>query len=304
MGNELISIIIITWNSESVIKECIDSIMKRETNFEIIIVDNVSNDRTIDIVKSYESKINIRIIENTSNMGFSKANNLGVANASGKYVLLLNPDTVLVMTGLSKLAQQLDKRIGMIGGKLLNEDYSVQSSMYKFDTPMNIFLEQFMIGKFFPANMKLKLTPYLTKHDRKSDVDWLVGAFLLLTKEDYLKIKGFSEDYFMYAEDMDIAYKIRKIGKKVVFDPEYELIHIGGKSEKQDFSSSKQEKMFKSRSLFAKKYDYKNNIKWFIACYKFKLMMIKLIGIFSDKHMEKKRNYEENLSLLISLKRG
>lgn len=297
MKSELISIIIVTWNNDKVIKECLESILKITNPVEVIVVDNQSIDNTVYLIEQYKNR-NVTVIQPEKNLGFAKANNLGVLHAHGKYVLLLNPDTILEETDLSKVTRLLNSQVGMVGCRLLNQDRTLQPSCYNFDTPSNIILEQFMLGKLFPESLKRKYTPYLSQHNTPMIVDWLVGAFLILTKADYNSINGFSTEYFMYSEDMDIAYKIHEIGKKVLFTPSYSIIHIGGVSENQDISSSKEEKMFLSRKIFADKYNYPLNMKIFLLSYKLKFGITLIFGFFSNKGKQHKMKYKRTIRLI------
>ena len=124
-----------------------------------------------------------------------------------------------------------------------------------------------------------------------------VGAFLLISNRDCLRIGGFSTDYFMYAEDMDIAFKVHKLQKKVLFSPDFKIVHVGGNSERQDVSSSKKEKMFLSRKVFSNKYGY-NNIRIFYWCYLIKFLLFSLMGLASGKYKKRGQEYRRTLNIL------
>lgn len=297
MKQKMTSIIIVTWNDSNVIKDCLESLLNIMDSIEIIIVDNNSSDETAKIVKQMQSP-RVNLIQPLQNLGFAKANNLGFSKAQGEFILLLNPDTILSNINLAQLTKLLNDKVGLVGCRLLNKNGSLQPSCFNFDTPKNIVLEQFMLGKLLPEPLKRKFTPYLSKHNTSMYVDWLVGAFLLMTKEDFKKIHGFSTEYFMYSEDMDIAYKIRKIGKKVLFTPKYSIIHLGGVSEKQQITSSKQEKMFRSRKIFADKYSYTDNLRLFLLSYKLKFALFSIIANFSKQARRKKIEYEQTITVI------
>lgn len=292
-----ISIIIVTWNSKNDVIRCIDSILKYETNIEIIVVDNDSSDGTVKALYEYNNLGVVKVFALKKNLGFSKANDFGYRNATGSKILFLNPDTYFIEKGLDELSNRLDNEIGMIGCKLLNEDRTLQPSIFKFDSPFNIMMEQFQLGKLLPEFLKRKLSPNYSKHNKIMNVDWLVGAFLLLSKEDCDAIGGFSTDYFMYAEDMDIAYKIHNIGKKVVFNPCYSIVHVGGSSEKQDVNSTKKQKMFQSRKKFSDKYGF-NNMNVFYFAYVLKYIIFSFLGMFGEKFKTKSKNYKKTLSII------
>ncbi|MFX0553400.1 glycosyltransferase family 2 protein [Lactiplantibacillus plantarum] len=291
-----VSVIIVTWNNERDIIRCVDSILKYEHDIEIIVVDNNSQDNTVNVLKNKKEK-GLIILELKNNIGFAAANNEGLKYAHGEYILYLNPDTQFIESGLNELTNQLNDRVGLVGCQLLNPDKSYQPSTYMFDNPVNIVIEQFRLGKLLPKVMAKKYAPYLNRIDKNVEVDWLVGAFLLISKRDCLRIGGFSTDYFMYAEDMDIAFKVHKLQKKVLFSPDFKIVHVGGNSERQDVSSSKKEKMFLSRKVFSNKYGY-NNIRIFYWCYLIKFLLFSLIGLASGKYKKRGQEYRRTLNIL------
>lgn len=268
--------ILVTWNSENQIGSTLSSIMQYEHESDIIIVDNDSQDGTVELVtKDFPS---VRIYVNEQNEGFAKANNRALSFVETEFVTIINPDTHLVQPIVKKLEKHfLDEHAGLIGCKLINDDGSLQPSMYKFQSPSSIFIEQFRIGKFMPEFLKRRLSPEFTKHDREQRVDWLIGAFLI-TKTNMLKnVGGFSEDYFMYSEDMDLGYKYHIRDLSVIFDPSCIVQHTGGTSEKQDESSTKSQKLITSFMVFARKYDLDGNIIALIRSYKLKKFVVTLI---------------------------
>lgn len=277
----MISIIIVTWNCEHFIENCINSIIKHVNNYEIIIVDNNSSDKTCEIVKSIKNE-EIKLVELKDNIGFSKGNNIGVQYSKYENIVLLNPDTILLSDGLNDLVKELDDSVGLIGCKLLNEDRTLQPSCYMFDTPVNIFNEQFQIGRLLPSKLKNKYSPYLGEHEKKQSVDWVVGAFMLMKRSFFIEINGFSEDYFLYAEDMDLCYKVKLAGKKVIFTPNYKIIHLGGQSEKSDNNTTnKFKKMLDSRQKFSEKYNFKKNMSTFLFSYRFKYFITMVLNILT-----------------------
>lgn len=299
MQNEFqakISAIIVTWNSEKDIVKCVDSILKYENNIEIIVVDNNSQDNTVNMLRNKGEK-RLKVIALKDNVGFAAANNEGLKHANGKYILYLNPDTLFVESGLEKLTNQLNSNVGLVGCQLLNADRSFQPSVYMFDNPVNIVIEQFNLGKLMPKVIAKKYAPYLNKIDTNVEVDWLVGAFLLISKQDCQRIGGFSTDYFMYAEDMDIAFKIHKLQKKVVFSPNFKVVHVGGNSEKQDVSSTKKEKMFSSRKVFSDKYGW-NNLPIFYFCYLIKFLLFSLAGCIHGDYKKRSKEYWRTLKII------
>lgn len=299
----MISVVIVTWNCELVIIDCLNSLEKYLPNSEIIIVDSNSQDKTCKVIEDL-NKENIKLVKLNENVGFSKGNNIGVSYAKSKNILLLNPDTILIKPNLEKIIGYLDDKIGLIGCRLLNQDYTLQSSCYMFDTPSNIIFEQFQIGKFLPGKYKERFTPYLSKHNKKMFVDWVIGAFMIISKDLYNEVGGFSEDYFLYSEDMDLCYKVYKKGLKILFTPDYEVIHIGGHSEANDNNSTnKFKKMLDSRLVFSKKYNFKKNMVTFLYSYTIKFCISSILRFFSpnNKKVQNKYNKYKKYRLYIKL---
>lgn len=299
-----ISIIIVTWNSEDVIENCLKSISKFSKKSEVILVDSNSSDKTIQIVMGMNMSF-VKVIKLNENVGFSKANNIGAKHATTNTLLLLNPDTILIMEGLEKIVTKLENDVGLIGCRLLNKDYSLQMSMFNFDTPKNIFLEQFMIGTLLPNKLKMKVVPYLSAHDEQWCPDWVIGAFMLIKKSVFFEVGGFSTEYFLYSEDMDLCKKVSLLGYKIMFVPSYQLIHLGGSSESKDKNISKQKKLLDSKYLYSQKFTLKYNMKTLFYSYKIKIFIFKVYGIFNNQKDKVKsyRQTTEYLKMLISKKK-
>lgn len=263
--NKQISIIIVTWNNEDIINSCLKSIVKYIPGAEVIVSDSNSTDRTLELVKS--NFPTVKVVASNTNIGFARANNEAFKFVTNNNIIFMNPDVILKHKGVEKLFSYLDDSVGLVSCKFLNSDGTVQSSCFNFDNVHNLILEQFKLLKIFPERVKRKYAPYLSRHDKIMYPDWIVGAFLCMKKETFQKINGFSEDYFLYSEDMDLAYKIRNINQKALFYPNYEVLHIGGQSEKKDQSSSKLKKLMDSKKVFSIKYSKKNNLITLKYCY-------------------------------------
>lgn len=244
-----LSIIIVTYNSEKYIKNCLDSVIKTgyDINYEIIIFDNDSKDKTTTIIEAEYEKV--RIIRSRSNLGFAKGNNEAVKISRGKYILLLNHDTILlnhISKGLNIVKN--DDKIGALGIKMLNKDKVYERSVGKFPKPhqlikfslLNIKSEEFVTGNF-------EKPEFLRK------VDWISGAFLLTRKKYWDKVKGLDEQYFMYVEDVDFCKKLELIGKQIVFLPSIRFIHFIG------FNKTREILLIKGYRIYADKFFKKHN---------------------------------------------
>ncbi len=225
-----LSIIITSYNTKEITKNCLDSILKplktSSLNYEIIIVDNHSTDGSFEILKTYSSNYsNIRIIENEENLGFGKANNQGVRIAQSDYILFLNSDILVLEAAIEKLYNfyvQNEKKINFLGGKLLSKDMSKQPSCGPFYTIPVTFAALFLRGDYWG------FTRYSPNKVR--EVDWISGA-CILTKKRYLNsVQGFDESIFMYMDEIDLLYRAKKQGYKVFFYPEARFIHLASAS--------------------------------------------------------------------------
>lgn len=251
--------VIVTWNNQKQIIPLIKSIEKYEPESKMIIIDNNSSDKTQEMILKYNSP-QTKLLSLNSNVGFAKANNIGGKKAMTKYVTFINPDCVLVSPLVSYLENEYHADTGLIGVKILNHDGSLQPSIFKFQRPLSIIVEQFNLGKIMPQKLRVILSPENSRHDKKIQVDWLIGAFFFTSLDKFNAVGGFSEDYFLYAEDMDLCYKYHLKNYKVVFDPSKQIIHIGGTSEHQT-GHSKSIKLLNSFCIFARKFNLSGNIK-------------------------------------------
>lgn len=235
-----LSIIFVNWNSADYLCESIESIrsLTREVSFEIIVVDNASPRRDVDSVK--ERFPEIVLIKTDKNLGFAGANNLGYKQSSGRYVLFLNPDTRLVTPAIDIVMRHIEALpdAGIVGCKLLNSDLSVQvCSIQKFPTIVNQVLCVEGLQLLWPGCPLWQLKPLLSKTPVLAKVEVIPGACMFFRREVFSKVGMFSEDYFMYAEDIDLNYKVKRAGYQNYFVGEAAIIHYGGgSSARQSYS--------------------------------------------------------------------
>lgn len=239
-----LSIIIVTYNSQKFVKNCFDSIYKycSDISFEIIVVDNNSDDETVNLIKSNYHKI--KLIESKVNLGFAKGSNEGVKISKGENILLLNNDTIL-LNNISVALKTLraDDNIGALGIKMLNEHKNYICSVGKFPKAYELI-------KFSWFNEKSKefLSGEFKNQEVSIQVDWLTGAFLMIRKEFWDKVKGLDEDYFLYVEDVDICKKLNLLGKQNVFLPSLSFIHYVG------FNHSREHLLINGYKIYANKF--------------------------------------------------
>jgi GT2 family glycosyltransferase len=227
-----ISIVIVNYNSADYLEQCLISIEKATNNLsvETIVVDNNSTDSP-DFVK-FNRFQNTRIIELSENLGFSKANNIGVSFAKGEFILILNPDTLLEETTLSTMYNyMLDNHdVGAAGCKVLNSDGSFQLACRRgFPTPWVSFTKLFGLQKLFPKSRLFgKYNQTFRSIDDTYEVDSVIGAFMFIRKQVWDSVSGFNEAYFMYGEDIDLCSRINKAGWKISYVSETSIIHYKG----------------------------------------------------------------------------
>lgn len=224
-----VSIITITMNHLKCITEMLSSLFtagRPSVPFEVIIVDNCSSDGTVPFIRSHYPEV--KIIQNTQIYGFAQNNNIGVQQATGEYIFILNPDIVVKPSSIDKIYQfaKENPSCGIIAPKLLNLDGTLQYSGRRFLSPQILFHRFFTMGSDSSSNKNV--SDYLMKNlsmDKPVDVDWCIGAALLLRRNFYNELGGFDVKFFLYIEDMDICYRCWKKGKRVTYYPLSEFIH-------------------------------------------------------------------------------
>ena len=230
----MLSIIIVNWNVRDLLRECLRSIEdeKGDLSLEIIVVDSASNDDSAAMVRSEFPSVHL--IACTENVGFPRGNNIGLQEARGDYLLLLNPDTVIVDDALAVLVSylQVNPDVGVVGPQLLNPDGSVQSSRRRFPTVTTGFFESTWLEGLASGILRRYYALDLPD-DATADVDWLTGACIMGPRSTYEAVGGMDEGYFMYSEELDWCRRIKESGRRVVYYPAAQVIHHVGKSSEQ-----------------------------------------------------------------------
>jgi len=252
-----LSIIIVNYNVKEFLQNLLHSITKSALNidYEIIVIDNASNDGSVEFIK--EKFPSVKLIANKENLGFSKANNLGLKIAQGMYLLLLNPDTLLREDTVHRMLQffKNTSEAGLAGCKILNPDGSLQLACRRsFPGPWTSFCKVTGLSSIFPKSRifaRYNLT-YLDEN-QTYEVDAVSGSFMMMKREVFEKIGGFDEEFFMYGEDLDLCYRVQKAGYKVFYVHDTQIIHYKGESTKR--SSFDETKVFyNAMNLFVKKH--------------------------------------------------
>jgi GT2 family glycosyltransferase len=230
--SNLISIIIVSWNTARLLENCLASILTNppRSSFEIWVVDNASTDASPQMVR--EKFPQVHLIENRENVGFARANNQAIQQCTGNYILLLNPDTLITSGALQTLADFLDEhpQTGAVGPRILNPDGSLQISSHPRPTLSRELWRLFHLDALLPYAEYLQ-TKWQT--NEAQEVDILMGACLLLRKEVLDQVGLLDEDYFMYSEEVDLCYRIQRAGWRLFWVPQAEVVHFGGQSTQQ-----------------------------------------------------------------------
>lgn len=252
-----LSIIIVNYNVKEFLQNLLHSIARAVQNIstEIIVVDNASDDGSAEFIK--EKFPEIKLIVNEKNLGFSKANNIGIKDSSGNYILLINPDTIVSEDTFQKMIKffKENPESGMAGCKILNPDGTLQLACRRsFPGPWTSFSKVTGMSTLFP-NSKIFARYNLTylDEDQTYEVDAISGSFMMMKREALEKVGGLDEQFFMYGEDLDICYRIQKAGYKVFYVHSAQIIHYKGESTKR--SSIDETKIFyDAMKLFVKKH--------------------------------------------------
>jgi len=237
MGEGMVdlSVVVVSWNVSELLQQCIESIRRTQgaLNVEVIVVDNASTDDTVATVR--ERFPDVCLIANEENRGFPAANNQGIAVAEGRHVFLLNPDTKVLDDSLERLVDYLDQhqRVGIVGPQLLTGKGEVQSSRRRFPTLATAIFESTWLQSMAPEGV---LDHYYVRDrpgDEVQEVDWLYGAALMARREAVDEVGPLDEGFFMYSEELDWCRRFVEAGWRVVYLPEAQVVHYGGKSSDQ-----------------------------------------------------------------------
>jgi N-acetylglucosaminyl-diphospho-decaprenol L-rhamnosyltransferase len=228
-----LSIVIICWNDLKVLPNCLKSIFEetRALDFEVIVADNGSTDGSVDFIRANFPAV--RIVENGENLGFAKGNNRGIAVAKGEYVLILNPDTIILDRALEKLVAFADTRpeSGAFGPRVLNPDGSYQISARPIPTVSSALVSALYLrrlGRYFRAFGSDTYPNWQGEEERT--IGFALGCALLLRGELLKRLGGFDERFFYHFEETDLCYRVTLSGSSVRFCPEAKIIHLGGQS--------------------------------------------------------------------------
>jgi N-acetylglucosaminyl-diphospho-decaprenol L-rhamnosyltransferase len=230
-----LSIIIVSWNVADLLAECLDSIFNAPTQLqiEVIVVDSASSDHTVPMVR--ERYPQVRLLPQNSNLGYTRCNNIGLKSATGRHLLLLNPDTVILDDALDKMVAYLDEHAdtGIVGPHTLNTDGTTQSTKRRFPTLAVGIFESTWLQRFAPKSVLDTFYAVDVPDTQTADVDWVQGSALMARRTVYEQIGGLDEDYVMFSEELDWCKRAKAAGWRVVYLGTAQIIHHGGKSTEQ-----------------------------------------------------------------------
>jgi len=227
-----ISFIILTYNSQAYIEKLLRSLKVHfsesinQKKIEVIMVDNNSSDQTVKLATGFEF---IKIIENKENLGFSKGINLAVSRSFSEYLVVVNPDTEFEDGNIFEVIKKFkeNKKLGVIGCRIVSKDGRSEKSCGRFLKTFEIFLLTLGLDEVFGV----RSSPL-----GFAEVDFVSGGFMIIRKKIFEELKGFDENLFMYVEDMEFCFRVKKIGYKVVFDPQVVISHHGHGSSSRSFA--------------------------------------------------------------------
>ncbi|HSI32434.1 MAG TPA: glycosyltransferase family 2 protein [Tepidisphaeraceae bacterium] len=231
----VVSVVIVSYNTRQMTLDCLRALRADlgDLPAEVFVVDNASTDDSPAAVAAEDPAV--RVIANPANVGFGAANNQAMRLARGQFILLLNSDAFPRPGATAALVDYLAAHpgVGVVGPKLLNADGSTQQSCYRFPTPGQCWRENLWLGGLLRRHPRLGDYRYWA-HDAERDVDWIVGACMLLRREVFERAGGFDEAFFMYAEETDWQRRIRDAGWRIAFTPAVQVTHLGGASGARD----------------------------------------------------------------------
>lgn len=229
MNSTQLSIIVISWNTLDLLRNCLTSLRLIENvEFETIVVDNASTDGSAAMVSSEFPSVHL--IRNDQNLGFGRANNVGMSAARGDFLLLLNSDAYLHDGSLQRLISILRARpsVGVVGPRLRYPDGHLQHSAQRFSSLRRLALEELGAYKLLSPTRRadLLLNGYWD-HAQEREVDWIVGACMMVRRQVFEDTGGFDPRIFLYGEEQEWCYRIRARGWRVLFCPDAEVVHVG-----------------------------------------------------------------------------
>jgi len=282
-----VSIIIVNYKTPTLLKNCIASIFKQTVgvNFEIIVVDNDSNDGSGSLINQIFPSITF--IQSGSNLGFGKANNIGIKKVTGRNIFFLNSDTVLINNAIKILSDYLDENVevGVCGGNLFDENGVPTHSHLKISPGFFYELNQIFFSfysKFFLKNLHFNF------EENPIETSYVTGADMMVKKSIIDIVGGFDPDFFLYYEETELQYRISKLGYKIMNVPQSKIIHLEGASITNN--EQKINLILNSYKLYLSKI-YKFTLIQKLTIFLFKIKCLRNLFVYIIINNEQKKNY-------------
>lgn len=231
-----LSIVIVNYNTDRLLRDCLRSIYEsiKGIEFEIYVVDNNSSDDSLRYAK--EGFKDVKYIENKNNIGFSRASNQGIKSSEARYVLLLNPDTIIKPGAIERMVKFMDlcQDTGVLGPQILYPDGKIQLSCRSLPSLKTALFSRYsLLTRLFPNN-RLSREYLLSDFDHRQirEVDWVSGSCMMIRAKVFADIGLMGEDFFMYCEDVDFCHRVKTKGWKIVYFPDAQIVHYIGGSNK------------------------------------------------------------------------
>ena len=228
-----LSVIVLSWNVRGLLRDCLASLPLNDARVEVIVVDAASADGSADMVRAEFPAV--RLLPQAENLGYTRGNNIGLRAAQGRYLLILNPDTTVVGEALRAMVDYMEAhlRVGGLGPQLTDPDGAVQSTRRRFPTLATVFFESTWLQPLAPRSLLDRYYARDLPDGAVSQVDWVMGAALLMRREAYAQVGGLDEGFFMYSEEVDWCRRLKAAGWQVVYFPPARIIHHAGRSSEQ-----------------------------------------------------------------------
>ncbi|MEX2007355.1 MAG: glycosyltransferase family 2 protein [Candidatus Levyibacteriota bacterium] len=275
-----ISLIILTYNSQNYIGRLLKSLGAKYRHeidngkLEIIVVDNNSSDKTLSVVKDFEE---VRVVENGDNFGFAKGINLGSKKAKGRYLLFVNPDSEFLSGDVFSFVQKFkDEKVAVVGGKILHTNGKKELSAGKFYN----FWRVLLLSLGLEENLRVRFSG-----EKDKFVDFVSGGFMMVRRDVWEKLGGFDEKFFMYLEDMEFCYRVKKHKLKVMFSPAATIQHVGQASSDRSFAIAN---IYKGLLYFHKKHKGRFSYSFTKILLIVKALLLVIVGKLSNnKYLDK-----------------
>jgi GT2 family glycosyltransferase len=255
---------IVNWNTIDLLRNCLDSIFRQtwRVTLQIIVVDNASTDGSAAMVRDEFPQV--ELIANSENVGFARANNQAFGRARGRYVLMLNSDTVILPSAFDTMAEFMDSHppAGATGCKLLNADGSLQRSCWRgFPSLRMAVVDAFYLWRLMPGLPWVRTSEYTEQELQDTlEVDHLLGACMLVRREIIEQVGGMDESLFLFLEETEWCYRIKSHGWKIYFLPTAQIIHVGQQSTRQNPERTMPEK-YRNYVWFYRKYQKPSRVQ-------------------------------------------